>query len=116
MAFSLKKRDLDEDCSKTNLNYIDYSDLLLFTKEELSKAIDKLPDLKLRGEDEEKKNEASHSSSGLTVARRDRRPSVSRLNLSSMNMNFPYADPIPPSMSSLNLYDFCGTEIDWQKI
>jgi hypothetical protein len=125
--------------SKSNLIFLDLSDLLLLTKEELDKTLSRLPDLKLKSdileEASNKKPYFPHSKSNILYTHKQSlkhlvsnsclsKSSISTQICSSIpdsrisipDSRISYINPLPQSMSHLNLNDFCGTEIDWKML
>lgn len=133
MSFRLKD-DLED--SKSNLIFLDLSDILLFTKEELDKTLSRLPDLKLKPdlleEASNKKPYFPHSKSNILNINKQSlkhwvsnsclsKPSLSTQTETQTCSSIPdsktlYINPLPQSMIHLNLNDFCGTEIDWKML
>jgi len=123
------KGDLED--SKSNLIFLDLSDLLLLTKEELDKTLSRLPDLKLKPDFLEEasnkkpylphlksnKKSLKYLVSNSCLSKRSVSTEISAQICSSIpDSNMLYINPIPQSMSNLNLNDFCGTEIDWKML
>lgn len=160
--FTLKNREVDER-RRASLHYVDLSDLVVFTKEDLARELNKIPELKLRadddgilsrqeclkrmpslnikdttGDDVNLSSSTSHSkhrrrSSALSIvssASRSTSPVADAKQFNSFyqlsqqlskmdtkaNSLYPFDNPIPPALRSIEVKDLIYTDIDWKML
>lgn len=160
--FTLKNKEVDEK-RRASLHYVDLSDLVVFSKEDLTRELSKIPELKLRVDDDgilsrqeclkrmpslninNNASEDANLSSIPSHSKHRRRSSalsivssVSRSTspvsdskqfnsfyqlsqqLSKLDTNagslYPFDNPIPPALRSIEVKDLIYTDIDWKML
>ncbi|XP_054164810.1 uncharacterized protein LOC128962461 [Oppia nitens] len=127
MSFKLKD-DYKE--SKSELIFLDLSETIILTKEDLDKTISRIPNLKLRSDPiddiiDKRFNDlqtiqlSGHSKclpKNIDSNSTRRQTLLVDFNTTKLLPKFSFKNPIPESMSGLNLNDFCETDIDWKML
>lgn len=131
MSFRLTE---DIEKNKSELIFLDLSETVILTKEELEKTISKIPNLKLKSDPIEEalnqktigdslKINSCLSNTSKFVSKNSNQKKITRnqsllvsVVRSEKPLVYSFGNPIPESMKSINLNDFCETDIDWKML